>query len=51
MKVPESDSQPLSEQYINGDFRHKHLIPIVIASKKIYLNQSGRAKSDGDSYD
>jgi hypothetical protein len=39
--------QPLADQYLNGDFRNKHLIPIVVASKRIYTdNRKGAATED-----
>ena len=39
--------QPLADQYLNGDFRNKHLIPIVVASKRIYTdNRKGAATEE-----
>ena len=39
--MPENYS-PLVEQYMSGNFKNKHLIPIVIDYKKIYINPKSR---------
>ena len=50
LQIPNENTRPLVDAYMSGDFRNRVLIPLVINSKKIYID-GGKSKVGEDSFD
>lgn len=44
--IPKDDNRPLVTSYMNGDFRNRMLIPLVMNSKKVYIDTKSKVASD-----